>query len=95
MGFLSRKPTSNEAAPESSPWGGNELMDNFTLLLNGDGAKCHECRRVTRKCFLKSGLCPDCYSKKYEKQSPALEQEKERRARANVGCASGEAGEAD
>lgn len=96
MGYLSRLPNSNEPSNKPSrkqnPWGG---VDGFALLLNRDGARCVDCKRVTRNCFLEKGLCPDCYFKEHGRQSPALERYRNERNRDYGGGACGEAGEAD
>ena len=65
MGYGSRTPTSNEPAPhQDNPWGGDELMDDFALMLNGLAKRCGGCQRVIRNKYLKtvadSKLCPDC-----------------------------------
>lgn len=96
MGFGSRQPNFNDLPVNSAnPWGGNELADDTCLLLNGVAARCADCHRVTRNCFLENGLCPDCYKEKHGKESPAIERERTKRLHQNVGCAGGEDGEAD
>ena len=62
MGYLTRKPTSNEPPKKGkSPYGGGEIIDDFHLLLNGDGRYCKKCQRVTRNEHLdENDLCPDC-----------------------------------
>jgi len=64
MGYLSRQPTSNDP-PQSTdnPWGGDELMDDIALLLNGMASRCATCNRVIRNKFLQEKedklYCPD------------------------------------
>jgi hypothetical protein len=60
MGFGTRQPTSNDLPGTPSRWGGNELMDDVALVLNGLGARCQTCTRVTRNQHLQDGKCPDC-----------------------------------
>ena len=105
MGYLSRKPNSNDIPRNRpNPWGADDdIEDDFYLLATGAGERCSFCQRVIRKCFLEiirrrfreEHLCPDCYQKKYQKESPAIEREKKRSWSRSVGCASGEDGEAD
>lgn len=67
MGFLSRKPTSNDS-PRSiagkSPWlGDDEFFDEVALFLNGMAKRCVGCKRATNIRHLDSGQhCPDCRS---------------------------------
>lgn len=62
MGFLTRKPTTNERTEGSDyPWAGEtETMDLFALQLNDMVARCDRCRRWTRRHYLIEGRCPDC-----------------------------------
>jgi len=65
MGFLSRKPDSNENINSSSnPWGSkNPDLDNFYILLSGKGKRCIICQRVVLNCHLTEingkYYCPD------------------------------------
>lgn len=96
MGYGSRLPTSNDIPRgESNPWGPGELEDDFLLLVSRTGARCSGCSRVTKKRFLEDGLCPDCYKNKNGKESPAIGRERRQYFYDNIGCASGEDGEAD
>ena len=61
MGYGTRMPTSNDPPGlAKSPWGADEYMDDFALLLNAKGARCKKCSRVTKNIHLENGLCPDC-----------------------------------
>lgn len=61
MGYLSRKPTSNDMPRGGkSPWGGNEFLDDTALLISGHGERCDGCKRVTQNQHLENNLCPDC-----------------------------------
>jgi len=61
MGHGSRLPNSNDLPPaDQSRFGGNELADDFCLLLNGLAKRCVACRSVTRNEYLQDGKCPDC-----------------------------------
>jgi hypothetical protein len=42
-----------------SRFGGNELVDDFALILNGDAIKCPMCQAPTKNIYL-SPYCPDC-----------------------------------
>ena len=96
MGHMSRLPNSNDPPPiNPSPYGGDETVDDIALLLNDLGKRCGDCKRVIRKRFLQDGQCPDCYRKIHGQESPALERCREESARRHIGCACGEAGEAD
>lgn len=97
MGFGSRLPNSNEIPVETqNRWGGNEIMDDFALKLNGDGKNCVRCKRVTQNCFLDDSLCPDCYPEVHDGQkSPALARAREKEMQKTVYCGSGQPGEAD
>ncbi len=65
MGYLTRKPTSNDinSQDKRSPWGGDELLDDTALLIGQLGKRCAGCKRVTRNQFLENKLCPDCREK--------------------------------
>jgi hypothetical protein len=43
-----------------SRFGGNTLVDDFALLLNGDAEKCKMCRAPAYREYLSNGVCPDC-----------------------------------
>ena len=43
-----------------SYFGGNELSDDTSLLLNGSAIRCKMCKVPTRVRFLEDGSCPDC-----------------------------------
>jgi hypothetical protein len=67
VGFASRKPTSNDPPQDNSenPWGSqNPCYDDFAVLLNGAGKRCHGCGRVILNEYLKykngKAFCPDC-----------------------------------
>jgi hypothetical protein len=63
MGYLSRKPSSNEPSTNllaENSWGGNEIMDDTALLLNGLAKRCKQCNRVAWIRYLENDLCPDC-----------------------------------
>lgn len=42
-----------------SRFGGNELVDDFALILNSDAKKCPMCQAPTKREYL-SPYCPDC-----------------------------------
>ncbi len=65
MGYLSRKPTSNDPPRPregKSPWlGDNDVMDEVALLLAGEARRCAKCGRATRVKHLNADqFCPDC-----------------------------------
>lgn len=63
MGYLSRKPSTNERVlPDKSPWlGGCGMVDDIGMLLSGDAERCDKCHRATHTRNLsKDHLCPDC-----------------------------------
>ncbi len=71
MGYLSRRPTSNDlsrADYDKSSWlGENEFMDEFALLLNGYAKRCIGCKRATNVRYLNSTQrCPDCCKEEKE-----------------------------
>ena len=41
-------------------WGGDEFMDDVTLILNNLGKRCASCNNVTKNHFLNEDKCPDC-----------------------------------
>jgi len=43
-----------------SRFGGNSLVDDFALLLNGDAKRCKMCRAPTYTKYLLNEVCPDC-----------------------------------
>jgi len=65
MGFASRLPTSNEALGQRlNPWGPlDDLRDDGSVLLAGEGKRCQKCRRVVLNEWLKiidgKSYCPD------------------------------------
>jgi hypothetical protein len=61
MGYYSRLPNSNDPpVRRKSPWGPTGMHDDFSLLLNREGARCGHCKRVTQNRYLDdNGLCPD------------------------------------
>lgn len=100
MGYLSSKPDSNEPQPQSgakSRWlEENELVDEFALLLSGSAKRCKKCAKAVRVYYLEGDLCPDCYQKEHNAESPALKRFRDEQRRAHTGGgACGEAGEAD
>jgi len=65
MGYLSRKPTSNDppqSREEVNPWlEDNDVLDETALLLSGSAKRCRGCKRATSNCYLDArGCCPDC-----------------------------------
>ena len=65
MGYLSRKPTSNDPPPKrqgKSPWlEETDIMDETALLLNGYARRCTKCRLAVRTKHLDDHeRCPDC-----------------------------------
>jgi len=65
------KPMTKEQAREAYPYrrrskysesyfGGNDLCDDFCLLVNELAIRCIMCQAPTRKIFLEDGICPDC-----------------------------------
>ena len=71
------------------------MVDDKALLIGEDGRRCDDCKEVTKNIFLFDDICPDCYKKQNGEVSPALIRYNQWHARASIGCASGEAGEAD
>lgn len=70
MGFLTRKPDSNDPPKDFSenPWGPkSDVLDDVAVLLNSMGKRCCRCRRVVMNEHLKEKdgkhYCPDCESK--------------------------------
>ena len=69
MGFLSRKPTSDDPPEKCKDnlWGGDECYDDTCLLLNGLAKRCSRCKRVIRIEYLikqdTQDFCPDCAAK--------------------------------
>ena len=66
MGYLSRKPTSNDPprGREENPWGPqDDVRDDISVLLSGEGMRCTTCRRVVLNEFLRwrddRSYCPD------------------------------------
>lgn len=43
-----------------SRFGGDEICDDDSLLLDGDGTGCRMCQAVTKNEYLIDGVCPDC-----------------------------------
>ena len=43
-----------------SRFGGNNLFDDFCLILNGDAKRCNMCIAPTVKKYLIEDTCPDC-----------------------------------
>jgi hypothetical protein len=43
-----------------SYFGGNQLLDDVALLLNGLAVRCKMCQAPTKKTYLVVGICPDC-----------------------------------
>ena len=65
MGFLCRKPTSNNSPKlreGKSPYlGETELLDEVALLLSGDARRCNKCKLAVRIKYLdQNDNCPDC-----------------------------------
>jgi len=89
MGYMDRKPTSNEKPhPSGSRWlEANGITDEVALLLGGHARRCSQCRRSARTKYLdSSGRCPDC--------SGTIPEIRREEPSGGYGC-SGEAGEAD
>lgn len=65
MGFLSRKPTSNDI-PEELPnatWVREALtktVDTVLLLLSGKAKRCESCKAPALLKYLEDGQCPNC-----------------------------------
>jgi len=66
MGYLSRKPTSNDPPRNGAenPWGPqDDIRDDISVLLAGEGRRCAACSRVILNEFLRSRgdklYCPD------------------------------------
>lgn len=69
MGFGSRKPTSNEPGSiiNGNPFGSqDDVRDDYSVLLNGEGKRCSFCKRVVLNKYLKykynKPCCPECLS---------------------------------
>ena len=66
MGYLTRKPTSNEPSSDTSnPWGSeSDVYDDTAVLLNQDGKRCCNCKRVILNRYITykgdKPYCPDC-----------------------------------
>jgi len=43
-----------------SRFGGDNLMDDFALLLNKSGTRCQMCQAPTKNRYLIKRTCPDC-----------------------------------
>ena len=43
-----------------SRFGGNNLADDFVILLNKDAIRCKRCQAPTRNEYLSDKTCPDC-----------------------------------
>ena len=43
-----------------SGFGGNNMVDDFALLLNEDAKRCGGCNAPTRNKYLINSYCPDC-----------------------------------
>lgn len=95
MGHLSRQPNSNDPpVGTSNPWGSRnpELVDDMTVLLNGDGERCCVCQRVILNCYLKTkdgkNYCPN-HAPTGARKLPAIHKEER-----HYGASAGD-GEAD
>lgn len=41
-------------------WGGNTLVDDVCLVINGQARRCKMCQAPTKNQFLANGVCSDC-----------------------------------
>ena len=54
-----------------SRWGGNTMVDDVALVLNGMAKGCGMCRATTRTEYLRNDTCPDCDGRsEYEGANP-------------------------
>ena len=55
----------------TSRWGGNTLVDDVCLVINGLAVRCKMCQAPTKKQYLEEGTCPDCDGRaEYSGHSP-------------------------
>ena len=54
---FARRPFSKYA---ETMFGGNDLVDDACLLINGSAQRCKMCQAPTRNEYLEKGICPDC-----------------------------------
>jgi hypothetical protein len=92
MGYMSRKPNSNDPpSPErAGRWlDTSDVMDEFALMISGNAKRCRGCKRATSLKYLVDGQCPDC------RQGPTINPDHMREKRASYGASSDGVGDAE